>query len=1244
MKILAIRGENLASLAGRFEVDFRSEPLASAGLFAITGPTGAGKSTLLDALCVALYEKTPRLGRASAHNQTIPDVADNSVSPSDPRTLLRRGAAEGFAEVDFIGSDGVPYRARWSVRRAHNKPNGKLQASELALTRLTDQQRLGSHRKTETLEQIKTCVGLSFEQFTRAVLLAQNDFATFLKASDDERAELLQTLTGSEVYSRISMQAYARMRAENEQLARLEAQLQGFAPWPAELRAEKEAALQAQAAQCKALEDEKALLDAHLRWHQRLAELIRNQADAQAACQAARQARADAAPRERRLARIDQVQPALPLCAELDRLGSEQAATSRALAEAQARLTQAQTRESAARAQADAAGAALAQAEDAHTRAQAQLDSAKALDAQLALLAPQCSAAIQAHQAARQQLDGALQQQEQTAQALAANQAALHATRQWLAEHAPLQALAENWAGWAALFHQGEGLLAEQQALHNRLAQQDHEARGLDDALEAARSQHTRLAEAHDAATQTLATRTQACLAFDLDALAQHKQQLEDRREQLSQAEQQWIALQGFQARRQQLAEREQALQTTLNAASALREQLLARRPALEQAQASAEQALRIAELAASQTAETLRSQLQPDAPCPVCGGREHPYANHAPQLDAVLDGLQAHVAQARQALNSLSAELGAAEAELKTSQQQLQAVQAEASQLDQTIGLENHKWRAQPLAATLDALEEPARAPWLAEQLQAIKAALQALAGQEQAARQALRERDAAQAACDKARTALDAATRALAELTTRQQTLAEARKGAHARRHDLELELNQVQNQLDAAFPDAGWRAQWHAEPAGFVAACQARAEAWSRQREQLSQLEQQNEALALTLAGQQQASQTAQQQEQAQATTRQQLESQLRSLQAERATLFDGQPVAAVEAALQQAIARAREQLEQARQAQQLAATERARQDEAMRNTAAQLNRLDSARQAAERALEDWLAGFNQGAADEPLSLEALRTLLQLDSAWIAAERAALQGLSEALVSAEAALAVHIAAREQHESARQTSASAEALSEALGKLQTTLDAASDALNQLKAELAQDDARIRQFEAQRATVEAQRARSRVWSQLGELIGSADGKKFRNFAQQLTLDILLGYANRHLESLARRYRLMRIQDSLGLMVVDQEMGDELRSVHSLSGGESFLVSLALALGLASLSSHRVRVESLFIDEGFGSLDAEALNIAMEALLSLQAQGRKVGVISHVQEMTERIGTRIHVHRQAGGLSRVRVV
>jgi len=163
-------------------------------------------------------------------------------------------------------------------------------------------------------------------------------------------------------------------------------------------------------------------------------------------------------------------------------------------------------------------------------------------------------------------------------------------------------------------------------------------------------------------------------------------------------------------------------------------------------------------------------------------------------------------------------------------------------------------------------------------------------------------------------------------------------------------------------------------------------------------------------------------------------------------------------------------------------------------------------------------------------------------------------------------------------------------------------------------------------------------------WGKLNDIIGSADGKKFRQIAQEYTLDVLLGYANVHLEVLTSRYKIQRIPATLGLQVIDQDMGDEIRTVYSLSGGESFLVSLALALGLASLSSSKMQVESLFIDEGFGSLDPTTLNIAMDALERLHNQGRKVGVISHVQEMTERIPVQIKVSKQQSGKSKLEVL
>ena len=163
-------------------------------------------------------------------------------------------------------------------------------------------------------------------------------------------------------------------------------------------------------------------------------------------------------------------------------------------------------------------------------------------------------------------------------------------------------------------------------------------------------------------------------------------------------------------------------------------------------------------------------------------------------------------------------------------------------------------------------------------------------------------------------------------------------------------------------------------------------------------------------------------------------------------------------------------------------------------------------------------------------------------------------------------------------------------------------------------------------------------------WAKLNKLLGSADGAKFKVIAQSYTLNHLLRHANRHLSYLSKRYKLQQVPGTLALQVIDCDMCDEVRTVYSLSGGESFLISPALALGLSSLSSNNLKVESLFIDEGFGSLDADSLRTAMEALEQLQMQGRKVGVISHVQEMSERISVQVQVHKKINGKSVLTVV
>jgi exonuclease SbcC len=186
-------------------------------------------------------------------------------------------------------------------------------------------------------------------------------------------------------------------------------------------------------------------------------------------------------------------------------------------------------------------------------------------------------------------------------------------------------------------------------------------------------------------------------------------------------------------------------------------------------------------------------------------------------------------------------------------------------------------------------------------------------------------------------------------------------------------------------------------------------------------------------------------------------------------------------------------------------------------------------------------------------------------------------------------------------------------------------------------------DEVRVARADRQVALGEQHRV-SHVWRSMADLIGSSDGKKFRVFAQSLTFDALLEQSNSHLREISSRYALMRVPGSdLELQVVDHDMADEVRPVTSLSGGESFLVSLALALGLSTLGNPRARVETLFIDEGFGTLDADTLDVALASLEALQASVRQVGLISHVSGLADRLAARIVVQRQGPGRSRVLV-
>jgi exonuclease SbcC len=205
---------------------------------------------------------------------------------------------------------------------------------------------------------------------------------------------------------------------------------------------------------------------------------------------------------------------------------------------------------------------------------------------------------------------------------------------------------------------------------------------------------------------------------------------------------------------------------------------------------------------------------------------------------------------------------------------------------------------------------------------------------------------------------------------------------------------------------------------------------------------------------------------------------------------------------------------------------------------------------------------------------------------------------------------------------------------LEQQLASLETQRRSLSEQIGAQRALLSSDEQRRVSQQSLFTQIAAQTTEADIWQRLDGLIGSAKGDKFRKFAQGLTLDHLLHLANRHLTRLHGRYLLRRKSTGeLELDIVDSWQGDASRDTRTLSGGESFLVSLALALALSDLVSHKTSIDSLFLDEGFGTLDGETLEIALDALDSLNTSGKMIGIISHVEGLKERIAAQIKVDK-----------
>ncbi|KIK90054.1 AAA family ATPase [Pseudomonas sp. W15Feb9B] len=1212
MKILAIRLKNLASLAGPFEIDFTAEPLASAGLFAITGPTGAGKSTLLDALCLALFGAVPRLNN-TGRDAKVPD-ADGEIATGDPRTLLRRGTGEGYAEVDFVGVDGRRYRARWEANRAREKAGGKLQASRQSL-RDIDQDQLLASQKGEYKTQLEAALGLNFEQFTRAVLLAQSEFSAFLKADDNDRSELLEKLTDTALYTRLGRRAFDKTKEAREAHKLLQDQATGVTPLTPEARAELDERFNAAQQQLKLQQAQLKQLEQQHSWLKDLRQLQDAQQAAAEQLQSAQQQWEGLAGERLKLTRLEQLAPQrhqfarkTELDAQLTPLAAQIAAHTQQHGELNERQTQLEQA-------LNAANIALSEAQQRHSESAPLLRQAFDEQSTLARLAKETALSAETRQAAElacSEGQGAIQAL-QTKQAEVAER--LQKIAAGLEQSAGLAPLSDAWNAY-------RDRLQQLMLIGNRLNKGQAELATLEQ--NAALSAETLAAQKQqlevlfkEAGAEPDAVAEQIGILGNL---------LQDNRKQLRAIED----LTRLWASQQALEKRGVELQQRLLDAQQERERLTQDGVKTKAELTVAEQTLNVTRellerqrLARSASVEELRAQLQDDQPCPVCGSNEHPY--HQPE--ALLQSLGRHdeseqanaqqvVDQLKEKLIELRAEVGGVIAQQKELLQQQEQLVAQQQALAPSLD-------AHPLSAQLLNQDADKRDAWLTRQNDQLN---QSITQDEQRQSALLTLQQDAARLTQQLRNAETAHQQAAQHLSNQQRELSSDRQR-------LDEELSAFASLLPADTLEA-----LRVEPAATFMQLDRQI------AERLAQVEQQKEELA----EQQQRQQTLEKEQDRQHSRVQQLQSAEQQFSA----------LAEQQQASQEKLARLlgehssaehwQQQLEQAVEQARNAETSTAAQLQSVRTQLVQIGAELKAQQERLQALQSEDSELTQKIADwrarhPELDDGGLEDLLRVDDTQLSELRQRLQHNEKAIEQARVLLQERDQRLADHQAQHNGNLDAEQLASALAELQNQFNLSEQQCAELRAEQAEDQRRQNANQALAQQIADAYAEYQRWARLNALIGSATGDTFRKIAQAYNLDLLVHHANVQLRQLVKRYRLKRGGSMLGLLVLDTEMGDELRSVHSLSGGETFLVSLALALGLASMASSTLKIESLFIDEGFGSLDPESLQLAMDALDGLQAQGRKVAVISHVQEMHERIPVQIQVQRQGNGLSTLEV-
>ena len=1197
MKILSIRLKNLASLSGEHFIDFESEPLASAGLVAIVGKTGAGKSTILDAMCLALFNKIPRLKDSDGKLQ---DVDGSELLTNSPLTVLRRGTAHGFAELCFVAQDQKHYLARWELKRSREKADGKLQSVQRYLKCLTDGTVVAD--KAKAVESaIYKITQLSFEQFTRAVLLAQSEVTAFLKARDNERGELLEYLTNSSIFGKVGQLAYEKTKLVASKRKELENLLGHIELLSEEDAAELHIQFQHINQDYKKLEDEKSQLEKQQQWFERKQKLNDEIVVKQQLLDTQLQTQQGLIPERERLNRLEifsEIRSSIfqkqQLIKTEQQLAPQIQKQQQLFDTLQVQFDTEQTRFI----QTESALTVQQNFENTHRESLSEVRKCIQERDFIGVEFKKIQTRLNDLESSKTPLLDQQQQLEHHIQQITEKRNILN---QQLADTQQFSSLDK---GLTAHVQQLTQFIQHYQSIENQLGNVSQA--------------ETKLIEQK---TQLQDSIHQFGTAEQLETqLEQTRQQRESKLSQLNQL----ATLQQKLAQFFELKIESQQLNNQLNHCSAQFQQLEKTTIQAEQDAQTAKQArLKLQEVLQQQrllhaeNVEHLRAELIDGQPCVVCGSTTHPYHRDDSAVSKVLFELQQQQEQQATLKEQQTFNLWqAAQQNLTKLSVEQEQFKSSIRNVSEKITITQHQCIEQGQSAQipLDLTQTQSEIKQQLEQLtQQYQFDIQQLEAQSKQWIQSIKIQQQLSQSIQHAEHLLQNANNLHNQVQHIVSCLAEREKNAWQQysittaQHILS-QLNTRTQQLE-------------------------QLELLSKQHDQY--LQQLNTAQLNIANATKQISETAHSLNEIKLKGQQNTELANQLIQNmtgltevkpnEWLTQYDHeyQKIQTLYQQQKQSFNQLRNQFEQEKsQLEQLTAQQQHNQ-----------NNLNLVNQ----DIQQWLT---QHPAFQPDDLEHLAQITAVQEQQI---RQQLQHAERMLNEANSALNTIQEQLTEHK-LHQPEIDFEQLQQLILDNANTLKTQFEIRDQLKLKLElhqQNVAKQKQFADQIQQVQQEEHR---WGKISGLMGDATGKKFRDYAQQYNLDILLEHANQQLAMLSQRYTLKRLDNSLSLAIIDHDMDGETRSVASLSGGESFLTALALSLAIANMASGSMKIESLFIDEGFGTLDASSLHMVMNALDQLQNQGRKVVLISHIQEMHERIPVQIQVRPLGAGASTIEVV